>query len=150
MLFFYSKIIVHDTSGYEKVSTLTQTYFRGAVVVLLLFSVDDFVTLHQLEAQAEEARKFTHTKCCFTLVANKADLLMEFDEARVDDFKERLGCQSVFYISAKTGTNVNKLMDDVALSISQHEMSRRDTLQLLPEPGNSIVIRKTEKKRFRC
>ena len=156
-------MVIHDTYGCEKLGTLTSNYFRGALVVLLVFSVEEKNTLHQLEVQITEASKYAHNQCFFILVGNKMDLFMEMEERHVQEFREQLGCQSVVYVSAKDGTNMTGLLDEVARQVnrvvSEECTTRWDAIQL-HDPNDSkkkdnnksdrVVVRKTKKGKCAC
>ncbi len=103
--------------------------------------------MHQLEILVEEAQRFTHKDCLYVLVGNKTDLLMDFEESDVEEFKESLSCKNVFYTSAKTGEGITEMMDGISLYLHDTffcERTRSGTLQLEP------FVRKTEKKKFSC
>ena len=128
--------------------TLSPNYFRGALVVILVFSIEEKNTLHQLEILVEEAQKFTHKDCFYVLVGNKTDLLMDFEESDVEEFKESLGCKNVFFTSAKTGEGIKEMMDGISLYLHDCTFSCEKTRSgtVLLEP----FVRKTEKRKSFC
>ncbi len=148
-------MLIHDTCGYEKVSTLSPNYFRGALAVVLMFSVEELSTLYQLQAQIDEAKTYAHSLCFYILVGNKTDLLMEVDKPKVMQFKELLECKSVVYISAKEGENIQELLD--VLSIHLNDLCQQDnsitsvlTLSNPLETTTNIRSTKKQTKTFKC
>lgn len=148
--------MVHDTSGYERVATLSPNFFKGALAVVLMFSVEEVNTLHKLEELVEEAKKYTDKRCFYILVGNKLDLYMDVEKTDVDEAKDRYDCKSVVYISAKEGDNVTNLMDEIALHMNNiylcDDSFKNGTLQLhsIDRNNHNVIVRKTEKDKCKC
>ena len=143
-------MLVNDTCGYEKIGTFSPNYFKGALAVILMFSVEELSTLYQLQSQIEEAKTYAHSMCFFILVGNKTDLLMEVDKAKVLQFNESLNCENIVYISAKNGENVEQLMNVLSRSILKI-CEQGDILNNKIQLSANFKIRKTERKKaFKC
>lgn len=133
--------MIHDTFGLEKISALSQSYFKSASVVLLMFSVEELTSLHKLDDLAAEAKLYSPENCIFLLIGNKIDLEMDFEEQIVEEYRDVLGCRHAFYISAKHGTNVPEMFEEIGrlVSASSTNAAEDDVIQLPNEAAPRIT-----------
>lgn len=105
--------------GLERYSTLTGNYFKGADCVLFFFSVEDQYSLEGLDDAVREAKSVTSPTCLCFLVASKVDLDSDIFEDRIVEKQKELQCERLFFISSKTGTGVDKLIDVIASELKK-------------------------------
>ncbi|KAH9507645.1 GTP-binding protein of the rab [Bulinus truncatus] len=110
------KLLLLDTAGVERFQTLTRNYYRGSHAVLFLYSVDDPLTLTQLQIWHQEVCKYAPTALRY-LVGNKSDLDTTPSLHLVEHCARCLGCEYVFSVSAKTGQGFLDLLNLVCKSL---------------------------------
>lgn len=95
---------------------MTSNYFQKAHAAVLMFSLDDELSFYKMEAEVENARPFLDSDFLWVVVGNKSDLAREprIGEEKVEAFCAKLGTTLWLYISAKTGENVEQVLDTVA------------------------------------
>lgn len=81
-----------------------------------MFSLDDELSFYKMEAEVENARPFLDSDFLWVVVGNKSDLVREplITEEKVEAFCATLGTDLWMYISAKTGENVEQVLETVA------------------------------------
>lgn len=81
---FFSKIIdidkrqikvqVWDSAGNEKYRSITQQYYRGTTVVLLVYDITDRSSFKNVLTWIQDIQKYCNPGVCVVLVGNKSDL----------------------------------------------------------------------------
>lgn len=111
---------IWDAAGAARFRTLAPMYYRGASVVVLVFSVIDKASLNDARAWAEEVQTQSDAIPPFVLVGNKCDLV---DERTVEkSASEALASElraTYFEVSAKTGIGI----DELFLSVANHALN---------------------------
>ncbi|XP_036216206.1 ras-related protein Rab-43 isoform X2 [Bactrocera oleae] len=100
---------IWDTAGQERFRTITQSYYRSANGVIIVYDITKRSSFSNLQKWIEEVRRYTASNVLLILIGNKSDL----DEEREVDFEEaKQMCQYIPEIlfvmetSAKQNTNV--------------------------------------------
>lgn len=116
-----------DTAGMERhMSTIPHTYFRGARMLVVVYSIDDTESFDSLDSwlgNASSARSAAGEEpLVIVLVGNKLDLAEDnrnVSEARARQLAELFDIPSdlIFEISAKDNTNVQKMFNTIATKI---------------------------------
>ena len=120
--------------GLDRVGTLTSNFFKGAVCVMFMFSVEEISSLDNLDEIVQEAKQYINSKkCFFALVGTKIDLLAEITEDFMEEKRKQLGCDKTYLISSKSGIGLKELLDDVAVKIIEQFKNTLDgRIQLQP------------------
>ena len=113
LVIFASQLSLWDTAGVERFRTLTQNYYRGAHAVILVFSVDDESSLQCLVHWACDTLEFC-PDAIKVVVGNKVDLRSEVKSESVTQFADKYDCDSIFYVSAKTGKGIEQTFQQTA------------------------------------
>lgn len=109
----------------EYYGTLCHNHYRNAVVVLYMFANDDILSLENLVTHVEEATKYVSETCFFALVSNKTDIQSdEIPEGLIEDKCTAFACDKIYYISAKTGSGIDQLMNDLFTIVTKHAEGR--------------------------
>lgn len=71
------KLQIWDTAGQESFRSITRSYYRGAVVALLVFDVTKRETFETLDSWLRETRNNSNGTITIVLIGNKIDLEQE-------------------------------------------------------------------------
>jgi len=99
-----------DTAGQERFKSLLPMYTRDATVAVIVFDVNDPLSLEEALAQVKENSKLP----IIALVANKCDLIQNpLHDPLVEEARKQSDLLNVnfFVTSAKTGLGVAKMFD---------------------------------------
>ncbi|RWR94784.1 ras-related protein RABC2a [Cinnamomum micranthum f. kanehirae] len=114
------KFTIWDTAGQEKFKTLTPFYYRDAHGIILVYDVTRRETLTNLtNIWSKELMQYsTNQKFIRVLVGNKVDKESERVVTKEEGtaLAKELGCL-FFECSAKTGENVEKCFEELALKM---------------------------------
>ncbi|TXG58425.1 hypothetical protein EZV62_016254 [Acer yangbiense] len=133
------KLTIWDTAGQERFRTMTNSYYRGAHGIILVYDVTRRETFTNLsDVWAKEVELYSTNQDCVKMhVGNKVDRESERAVSREEGIalaKEH-GCMFL-ECSAKTGENVEQIFEQFALKIM--EVSKQK-----PEPppteGSTVV-----------
>ncbi|CAG0923416.1 unnamed protein product [Notodromas monacha] len=104
------KLQIWDTAGQERFRTITQSYYRSANGVMLMYDVTKRATFLNLQRWIDEVRKYTASQVSVILIGNKCDM----EGLREVEANEALALQdqcpeilSVLEVSAKDNTRVD-------------------------------------------
>lgn len=67
------KLQIWDTAGQERFKTITQTYYRGAMGIVLTYAVDDRPSFNDIENWVKQIRMHASNDVAKVLVGNKCD-----------------------------------------------------------------------------
>ena len=112
------KLQLWDTAGQEQYRSLGKIYYRNAIGVLCVFSIDDHESFLSLKQWMKEVRVLCHPNAKIIIVGNKADLAEE-RQITESEIQNMCSSYSVEYIesSAKTGLNVKEAFYRLARDI---------------------------------
>jgi len=112
------RIEVNDTAGQEQFRVNTESHFRGADCILLVFDVTNPDSLVKLETWWEECEPYARKGCYLQLMANKVDLQSErkVTPEQIESFAKPRGCV-YFECSAKTGKNITEAFRHLAREV---------------------------------
>ncbi|CAK86696.1 unnamed protein product (macronuclear) [Paramecium tetraurelia] len=112
------KIQIWDTAGQESFRSITRSYYKGSIGVLLVFDITNRQSFHNIVRWYNEILDCAHEYVDIVIVGNKIDLENErqvsADEGRL--FAEQ---HRIHYIetSAKTGQYVDSVFQQMAMRI---------------------------------
>ena len=104
------KLQIWDTAGQEKFKNLSTTFYKGALIIILTYAIDQASSFNNVENWIKQIHEHSSPEVSIFLVANKSDLL----EARKVQLESGAKLASsygmeFFEVSAKDGTNVTEL-----------------------------------------
>ena len=112
---------IWDTGGQERFHALLQLYYRDATAALITYDISNDKSLERCEYWVAELKN-NEENCLLFLVGNKMDIPeRKIELKKVEAFAERHGMVWM-ETSAKTGENINKLFEKVALEIVKRTM----------------------------
>jgi Ras-related protein Rab-8A len=97
------KLQVWDTAGQERFRTITQTYYKGAMGIILVYDCTDQQTFNNIQNWLKQIDQHANPNVARVLVANKADRTDRvIDTEKGKTLAENHGLQ-FFETSAKNG-----------------------------------------------
>ena len=133
------KLQIWDTAGQERFKTLAPMYYRGASVLIIVFSVTDHVSFNEVEFWARGGSGTASVPPGLILVGNKVDLFEErcvtFDQGQA--LAARLGAEYI-EVSALTGDQIDALFD-LAARVALTKV------QEMHQPTETLVVEGTER-----
>ncbi|XP_059610046.1 ras-related protein Rab-43 [Phlebotomus argentipes] len=117
------KLQIWDTAGQERFRTITQSYYRSANGVIIVYDITKRSSFLNLQRWIEEVRRYTASSVILVLIGNKCDMEslreVEFSEAEaMCEFVPEI--LFVMETSAKENTNVEE-----AFMCLANELKRR-------------------------
>jgi Ras-related protein Rab-1A len=143
------KLQIWDTAGQERFRTITNSYYRGAHGIIIVYDVTDPESFQNIKQWLNEIKHYAMDNVCKILVANKCD---KVDKRIVTTFSGEEYAQSIDidYIetSAKNCHNVDKMFYNIAKQIKTHMKEKLITSNI-----SNISVKKGEPinaKHSRC
>jgi small GTP-binding protein len=119
-------IQIWDTAGQERFRTITRNYFRGAMGILLMYSITDKETFDNLERWHRDILFYAEDEIPIALIGTKSDLETQRQVSREEGEKFAADKGLLFFeTSAKTGSNVAEAIEALATVVLQKEMVRK-------------------------
>ncbi|CAD8114469.1 unnamed protein product [Paramecium primaurelia] len=123
------KMQIWDTAGQERYQTITQTYYKGAMGIILVFAVNDKETFNDIDKWMNQIKQHASDNIIKVLIGNKTDLpdrCITYEQALKMAQKYNI---PYFETSAKDGTNINDTFQQIAKTI-------KEQLEKLPQQQN--------------
>ena len=120
---------IWDTAGQERFKTITQTYYKGAMGIILTYSIAEPDTFKNIENWMKQIQQQASENVCKILVGNKCDVaerLVEYDEGR--RLADKYGIP-FFETSAKSGINIEDTFMTIARDIKNKILLNETTAQ---------------------
>uniref|UniRef100_A0A6B2LLP3 Uncharacterized protein n=1 Tax=Arcella intermedia TaxID=1963864 RepID=A0A6B2LLP3_9EUKA len=112
------KMQVWDTAGQERFRTITSSYYRGALGIVMVYDITNAVTFESIPKWLEEVDRYSQESVCKLLLGNKCDMEEERKVPQQDGERYAKDNALIFVeTSAKSSANVessfNKLVDEI-------------------------------------
>ncbi|XP_043463449.1 ras-related protein Rab-43 isoform X1 [Leptopilina heterotoma] len=131
------KLQIWDTAGQERFRTITQSYYRSANGVIVVYDITKRSSFLSLQRWIEEVRKYSSSHVLLILVGNKSDL----EESReVQKSEAEAVCEylpevlNVLETSAKDNTNIDSIFYCLA-----SELKRRYENRQITQTENDVI-----------
>ncbi|XP_046442562.1 ras-related protein Rab-43-like [Daphnia pulex] len=118
------KLQIWDTAGQERFRTITQSYYRSANGVLLVYDITKRSSFLSLQKWMEEIRRFTANNISWILIGNKCDMdtLREVEQVEALAMAELIPeIVLVLETSAKDNTNVEQAFVELATELKRNQ-----------------------------
>ena len=105
------RLQIWDTCGQEDYKSLVQNFYRGSVLAIIVYAINDFKSFQSIENWVKQLKQYSSPDIKIFLIGNKCDL----EDNRVvsnemgKKLKEDLEFELFMETSAKTGFNSQKL-----------------------------------------
>jgi len=127
------KLQIWDTAGQERFRSITQSYYRSAHSLILVYDVSNQPTFDCLPDWLREIEEYASPKVLRVLVGNKID---RDDPEIPPEVGEQFAARHNMYFlqtSAKNCDNVDRLFTDIA-----HELLQQAKTRDLPSESHSV------------
>lgn len=106
-----------DTAGQERFRTITQTYYKGAMGIILVYDCTEEKSFSNISNWMKQIEQHASKDVAKVLVGNKADKEDKvIDTETGKQLADEYGLD-FFETSAKTGLNIPELFDSIARTI---------------------------------
>lgn len=114
------KLQIWDTAGQERFRTITQSYYRSANAIIIVYDVSNQPSFDRLPEWLRELKQHVNDKVIIYLVGNKSDLTegREIPYHIGEAFAQRYAMKFI-ETSAKECANVETIFNDIADSLTK-------------------------------
>jgi Ras-related protein Rab-5C len=108
------KFEIWDTAGQERFKSLAPMYYRNASCAVVVFDLTSELSFQRAKDWVKQLGLSNNPDIVIGLAGNKCDLVGR--EVKAEDVKAFVAAENLIYLetSAKTGTNVQKLFQNIA------------------------------------
>ena len=137
------KLRIWDTSGQERYRSITQNFYRNANGILYIFDLTRKESFENIKDWLIESYN-CDSKVKKLLVGNKVDLdkNKQMDKQIIENYAEKKEMK-YYEVSAKMGTNINKIFRELAESILSGK-SEKEMNEEFSENANDNINRKKD------
>ena len=136
-----------DTCGNDEFAQNTPNLFKNSSLAIIVYSLDNRKSFEDLCIWNNILTELSF-ECMKYLVGNKSDLEREIEKNEVEKLIDDYDFSKYFETSAKSGFNIKKLMDNIAISLyekfEKEIENKSDTISLKRE-----LHKKKSKKKLR-
>jgi len=121
------KVKLDDTAGQERFKTITQSYYRGAHGVAIVYDPTDTESYNNLAHWVDEVKRYANDNIDRMIIESKSDLKSSFviDTAAAQEFAEKEGITLFMETSSKTGEGVEECLNQLIHQIFNRLNSRK-------------------------
>ncbi|ODN03835.1 Ras-related protein Rab-30 [Orchesella cincta] len=134
------KLQIWDTAGQERFRSITQSYYRSAHALILVYDVSSQPSFDCLPDWLREIEEYANAKVLRVLVGNKTDREdREIPTYVGEDFAQR---NNMYFMetSAKEADNVEKLFMEIAHALIEQAKAREPVPEYKGNPGQSVTL----------
>ncbi|XP_063719217.1 ras-related protein Rab-43-like isoform X2 [Symsagittifera roscoffensis] len=127
------KLQIWDTAGQERFRTITQSYYRCANCVIVVYDVTRRDTFLSLQQWLEDVDRYSGDNVLRVLIGNKCDSgeqQKEVSSTEAEDYHRAFQFSQFLETSAKDGTNIHQLFMGIAKQL-------KETVQLNAQNGTA-------------
>ena len=126
-----------DTAGQERFRTITNSYYRGAHAIIVVYDVNDEESLNSVERWVTEAQRYCNDDALIIVVGCKTDLKNEtkgfFGKDKAKEVLENAHFMDkvlgVYEASAKTGKGVQQAFRALTEELVNRRLNERNPLR---------------------
>ena len=145
------QIQIWDCCGNDEFALSTPNLFRNASISILVYSINDINSFKNLEQWHNILQKYTYDNFIF-LIGNK-NTLEEERKVTLEDaeaFKNSYDDIKMFFeVSSKTGENIDKLLENIVISIYEKNENEEKDLETAMNDNRAIKLNKNNHKKRR-
>ncbi len=136
------KMQIWDTAGQERFKTITQTYYKGAAGVVLVYAVNDRKTFNSLENWLKQINQSQPEHISKIIVGNKSDVAdseRQVSRAEGEALAKKYGVQFL-ESSAKDNFCISEIFTELGQSIKKNlgeSEAKPQKIKITDAAGNS-------------
>jgi len=115
------KLEMWDTAGQERYDSLLPMYYRGANVIILVYSLNNSVSFHNIKNRWLEKINDHTLDALIFVVGNKSDLRQNVTDEQINEFINDEPDIEHFKVSAKTNSGLDALFNRIVQKAIEHE-----------------------------
>ena len=145
------KLQVWDTAGQERFRTITQTYYKGAMGIILAYDCTDENSFSNIRNWIKQIETHAAKDVAKVLVGNKCDkqdekvISAEQGQQLADEYGLKF-----FETSALSGHNINDLFYDIAQTIVKSKPAASTSTQSAPTRLTGVEKSESSKEKKCC
>ena len=109
------RLQIWDTCGQEIYHSSMKNFYRSALCIVVVFSLESLDSFYKLNRWIEEIQNNNIEDSILVLIGNKSDLTKPriIPKQLIDDYCNKYGIENYFETSAKTGENVHEIFKNL-------------------------------------
>ncbi|CAF0809234.1 unnamed protein product [Brachionus calyciflorus] len=133
------KLQIWDTAGQERFYTITSTYYRGAMGIMLVYDVTDTKSFDSIGKWLRNIEENANEDVVKMIIGNKCDM-EEKRAVETSRGQEVAKHHNIPFIetSAKTNVNVTRAFHDMALRILEKQPEKKPDTQNIPRQNINV------------
>lgn len=146
------KMQIWDTAGQERFKTITQTYYKGSMGVILTYAVDDRDSFNNIENWMRQIKSQASESICKILVGNKSDIQGEKRKVSSEEGRKLAENYGIpfFETSAKDDENIASAFQTIAKEIKEKILVETPPIKSDNTPMNLNNSKPSGKKKECC
>ena len=136
--YLFAKLNIWDTCGSEAFRAVTKQFYRGAHAAIVIFDLTEQNTFNDLKKWVKDIKNYGEKNIEILIVGNKLDLIEQRTVAKSQaiNFCRENGEYKYIEASAKDGTNVLKIFEELTFDLAKKHQKEKDK-----EISNSYKIK---------
>ncbi len=130
------KMQIWDTAGQDRFKTITASYYRGAVGVLVVYAINDKASSKHVENWVKQIEEKCEAKIAKFLVGNKSDTERQVDSSEGQHMAKKYN-MNFMETSAKENSNITQLFQQLGKEIKDKYLNKVDDSD--DKPQNIII-----------
>jgi len=112
------KIQLWDTAGTDHSNPLLKIYYKKAMGIVLVFSLEDSQSFHNIHTWMHYLQTHLHPNAIVILVGNKCDLSKRAVDAKeIKNLQQKYNIERYIETSAKDASNVNETFTELVQEV---------------------------------
>ena len=109
------RLQIWDTCGKEMYRSSVQNFYRSALCIFVVFSLESLDSFNKVNQWIEEIKENNSEEYILVLVGNKSDLTppRKVEKDIIEEYCKNNGIENYFEVSSKNGENVHELFKTV-------------------------------------
>ena len=109
------RLQIWDTCGKEMYHSSVQNFYRSALCIFVVFSLDSLDSFNRVNQWIDEIKENNSEEYILVLVGNKSDLTRprKIEKEVIENYCKRNEIENYFEASAKSGENVHEIFKSV-------------------------------------
>lgn len=141
------KLQLWDTAGQERFRPITNTYYKGAYGIIVVYDVTSRTTFDNIPKYIDDIKLHGLPNVKFIIVGNKCDSDMR--EVSTDEGQALANKYNVpfFECSAKTGYNIDNLFNTLANNMLEYQINQSNN-KPNNKPNNKLIHNQNYKQTY--